>query len=165
MFRFEQLEQFALDHYEARRLEQHNVVEVGRQRNKLLSFHKLLKAFVSGSQLSDAFFLADMKNMLVLAKLLRHLEPHLGLSDMYSLCISPASADDGPVVQVSRGQSMRTWCVYVGGRVSLVRKHQLCRAVLCLLIGWHASSTTWLSQLALTAVCLRQKSGQGGLGG
>lgn len=41
-----------------------------------------------------------MKNMMQLAKLLRHVEPHMDLADMYTCCISPASADDGPVVQV-----------------------------------------------------------------
>jgi hypothetical protein len=94
--RFEQLEAFALEHEAA---QQHRD-DLWRQRQRPLTFHKLLKTFVAQSQVSGAYFLADISNMLQLAKLLRHLEPHLDLSDMYTCCISPASADDGPVVKV-----------------------------------------------------------------
>jgi len=100
--RFEQLEAFVLDHHAA---DQHHS-SLGRCRKRPLSFHRLLRAFASSSELSGAYFLADMKNMLLLAKLLRHVEPFLGLSDMYTCCISPASADDGPVVQVQGAQHM-----------------------------------------------------------
>ena len=99
--RFEQLEQFALQHEEAQ--QQHSIDSLGRRHGRPLTFHKLLKSFIHSSQLSDACFLADMKNMLLLAKMLRHIEPHLSLADMYTCCISPASADDGPVVQVRTG--------------------------------------------------------------
>lgn len=82
-----------------RQAQQHNS-SLGRRQRRPLTFHKLLTAFVRTSELSDAYFLADMKNMLALAKMLRHIEPHMSLADMYTCCISPASADDGPVVQV-----------------------------------------------------------------
>lgn len=111
--RFEQLEQFALDHRQARQQDS----SLGRRARRPLTFHRLLKAFVRTSQLSDTYFLADMKNMLLLAKMLRHIEPRLSLSDMYTCCISPASADDGPVVQVrglARGVGAQAgsgcWC-------------------------------------------------------
>jgi hypothetical protein len=110
--RFEQLEQFALDHHSAQHSDPHDddntytttsssSKSLGRRRRKPLSFHKLLRGFVRSCQVSGAYFLADMKNTLALAKLLRHLEPCMG---MHTLCISPASADDGPVVQVSAGE-------------------------------------------------------------
>lgn len=102
--RFEQLEAFVLDHHTAHW--QHSSSSLGRSRKRPLSFHRLLQAFASSSQLSGSYFLADMKNMLLLAKLLRHVEPYLALSDMYTCCISPASADDGPVVQVQGPQHM-----------------------------------------------------------
>jgi hypothetical protein len=105
--RFEQLEQFAFKHEEA----QQRRAELGRQRKRPLTFHKLLKCFASDSQLSGAYFLADMNNMMQLAKLLRQVEPHMVLADMYTCCISPASADDGPVVQVGWWSGwVRSWC-------------------------------------------------------
>lgn len=71
-----------------------------------MGLRHILKAFVHESQLSSAYFLADVKNMMALAKMLRHIEPHLGLADMYTCCISPAGADDGPVVQVGAGSCL-----------------------------------------------------------
>ena len=98
--RFEQLEQFALDHYADAASRHSSSSHPGRRRRRHLSFHKLLNSFASCSQLSEAYLLADMKNMLLLAKRLKHLEPHLDLQDMYTCCISPASVDDAPVMQV-----------------------------------------------------------------
>lgn len=96
--RFEQLERYALDHADAQ--QHHEQGSLGRHRPRPLDLRHILKAFVQDSQLSSGYFFADVKNMLALAKLLRHIEAHMGLSDMYTCCISPAGADDGPVVQV-----------------------------------------------------------------
>lgn len=126
LYRFEQLEQFALDYEDA---QQHRA-DLGRQRQRQLSFHKLLKSFVNDSQLSGAYFLADMKNMMQLAKMLRHIEPYLGLADMYTCCISPASADDGPVVQVG--------CAGVRGRCCVAA---VCNLLLLCARAWNSKAT------------------------
>lgn len=80
--RFEQLEQF---HYSL----QHPV-----------PFHKVLSKFAAAAQLSGPYFLADMSNMVSLARVLRRLEEELDLEEMYTWCISPAGADDPAVLQV-----------------------------------------------------------------
>jgi hypothetical protein len=117
MCRYEQLERYALDHAEAQQQQQqqqhheqqqqhHEQGSLGRHRPRPLALRHVLKAFVQDCRLSSSYFFADVKNMLALAKLLRHIEPHMGLPDMYTCCISPAGADDGPVVQVGAGSCL-----------------------------------------------------------
>jgi hypothetical protein len=68
--RFEQLEAFA------------------RSQPQELPFHQLLSRFADSAQLSAPYFLADMANMVALARVLRHLEA----SPEQHLHASPASA-------------------------------------------------------------------------
>lgn len=70
-----------------------------------IPFHRVLSKFSAAARLSGPYFLADMSNMVSLARVLRHLEDDMDTEDMYTWCISPAGADDPAVLQVGLGGS------------------------------------------------------------
>lgn len=64
------------------------------------NFGDALEAFCKLASLSGTYFLADTTNMVGIARLLSHLP--LSLEELFTFCISPASMDDPPVVQVNQ---------------------------------------------------------------
>jgi hypothetical protein len=66
------------------------------------SFAEALQTFAASARLSPPYALADLSNLVAIARLLRHLEGPggLGQEELYTWCCSPAAVEDRAVALV-----------------------------------------------------------------